>query len=149
MPNDNSNDHSKIESLAQYVQRILHEKDLKHNDVEERSRHNGDEGIAHAYIGQIVKGIAMNPSISKLKALAVGLDEPEDDLFNVARGLPLDYKSTGSRDPWPGALLAKAIGKIVSSPELTRIVKALMQMSLKQLQDVLKYVEASKSKSKD
>ena len=149
MPNDNPNDHSNIESLAQYVQRILHEKDLKHLDVEERSRHNGDEGIAHAYIGQIVKGLAWNPSVSKLKALAVGLDEPEDDLFNVARGLPLDYKSTGSRDPWPGALLAKAIGKIVSSPELTKILKALMQMSLKQLQDVLKYVEAMKSKSKD
>ena len=149
MPNDNPNDHSKIESLAQYVKRILHEKDLKHNDVEERSRQNGDKGIAHAYIGQIVNGSAKNPSVRRLKALAVGLDEPEDDLFNVARGLPLDYKSTGSRDPWPGTLLAKAIGRIVSSPELTRIVKALLQMSLKQLQDVVKYVEASKSKSKD
>jgi len=149
MPNDNPNDHSKIESLAQYVKRILHEKDLKHNDVEERSRHNGDKGIAHASIGQIVNGIAKNPSVSKLKALAVGLDEPEDDLFNVARGLPIDYKSTGRRDPWPGALLAKAIGRIVSSPELTSIVKALMQMSLKQLQDALKYVESMKSKSKD
>ena len=149
MPNDKLNEHSKIESLAQYVQRILHEKNLKHKDVEERSRHNGDKGIAHASIGQIVNGIAKNPSVSKLKALAVGLDEPEDDLFNVARGLPLDYKSTGSRAPWPGALLAKAIGKIVSSPELTRIVKALMQMSLKQLQDVLNYVEAMKPRGKD
>ena len=121
MPNDKLDDHSKIESLAQYVQRILHEKNLKHNDVEERSRHNGDKGIAHASIGQIVNGIAKNPSVSKLKALAVGLDEPEDDLFNVARGLPLDYKSTGSRDPWPGALLAKAIGKIVSSSQTQRI----------------------------
>ncbi len=144
MVTDRIDRNKKIETLSQYVKRILEEKQLTHLNVEERSL----KGITDAYIGSIVNGKAWNPSVSKLKALAVGIDEPEDDVFNVARGLPLDYKSACRRDPWPGTILAKAIGKIVSSPELTKILKTLLQMSLKQLQEVLNYIETMKSQSK-
>lgn len=146
MANDGPNKHSKIETLSQYVKRILKEKQMTMKNVQERS----EGGIADAYVGSIVSGVAKNPSVDKLKALAQGLGEPEDDVFKVARGLPLDHEEEASRDPWPGTLLAKAMGKIVSSPELTKILKALLHMSLKELQAVLKYVESMKKpKTKD
>jgi transcriptional regulator with XRE-family HTH domain len=143
MVNDSPNRQPGVETLGQYVKRILDEKQLTMTDVEERS----ENGIADAYVANIVKGVAKNPSVDKLKALAVGLGEPEDDVFKVARGLPLDYVEEGGRDPWPGTVLAKAIDKIVTSPELTKILQALMQMSLKELKAVLKYIE-SRKKSK-
>lgn len=146
MANDRPNKHSKIETLSRYVKRILDEKQMTMKNVQERS----EGGIADAYVGSIVNGVAKNPSVDKLKALAVGLDEPEDDVFRVARGLPLDYEQQANRDPWPGALLAKAIVRIVSSPELTKILKAALRMSLKELQAVLKHIESMKKpKTKD
>jgi transcriptional regulator with XRE-family HTH domain len=146
MANDRPDKRQKIETLSQYVKRILEEKQMTMKQVQERS----EGGIADAYVGSIVHGAAKNPSVDKLKALAVGLGEPEDDVFKVARGLPLDYEEEASRDRWPGTILAKAIGKIVSSPELTKILKALLQMSLKELQAVLKYTEAlKKPKTRD
>ena len=146
MANDRPNKHSRIETLSQYVKRILNEKQMTMKNVQERS----EGGIADAYVGSIVNGVAKNPSVDKLKALAMGLDEPEDDVFKVARGLPLDHEREASRDPWPGTLLAKAIGRIVSSPELTKILKAALRMSLKELQAVLKQIESMKKpKTKD
>ena len=140
MANDGPDKRQRIETLSQYVKRILEEKQMTMMNVQERSK----GGIADAYVGSIVNGVAKNPSVDKLKALAVGIGEPEDDVFKVARGLPLDYEGEASRDPWPGTILAKAIGKIVSSPELTKILHALLQMSLKELQAVLKYIESMK-----
>jgi transcriptional regulator with XRE-family HTH domain len=140
MANDRPDKHQRIETLSQYVKRILKEKQMTMKNVQERSQ----GGIADAYVGSIVNGVAKNPSVDKLKALAAGLGEPEDDVFKVARGLPLDYEAEASRDPWPGTILAKAIGRIVSSPELTKILHALLQMSLKELQAMLKYIESMK-----
>ena len=140
MANDRPDKPQKIETLSQYVKRILEEKQMTMKNVQERS----EGGIADAYVGSIVNGVARNLSVDKLKALAIGLGEPEDDVFKVARGLPLDYEEEATRDPWPGTVLAKAMGKIVSSPELTKILKALLQMSLKELQAVLKYIEVMK-----
>ena len=74
-----------VETLAQYVTRIMKEKKLRPKDVERRS---GDE-IDDAYVIKIMNGITTNPSISKTQALAQGLGVDEDELFRVARGLPL------------------------------------------------------------
>src|ERR1041384_6457543 len=140
MANDRPDKPQKIEALSQYVRRILKEKQMTMKNVQERS----EGGIADAYVGSIVNGVARNLSVDKLKALAIGLGEPEDDVFKAARGLPLDYEEEATRDTWPGTVLAKAMGKIVSSPELTKILKALLQMTLKELQAVLKYIEVMK-----
>jgi Helix-turn-helix. len=129
-----------VETLSQYVKRILDEKHLTMTDVEERS----ERKIADAYVANIMNGLARNPSVDKLKALAVGLGEPEDDVFKVARGLPLDYVEAGGREPWTGTMLARAIERIVTSPELTKILQALVQMQLKELKAVLKFIESRK-----
>ena len=86
MSKSNMDEPPKVERLAEYVKRIMSEKQFTLREVEERSGHM----IADAYIANIVRGIARNLSVDKLKALAVGLGEPEEAVFKVARGVPLD-----------------------------------------------------------
>jgi transcriptional regulator with XRE-family HTH domain len=114
-----------VETLAQYVTRVMQEKKLRPKDVERRS---GGE-IDDAYVIKIMKGITTNPSISKTQALAQGLGVDEEELFRVARGLPLKGKQVRGGEPWPGPVLTKAIERIVASPELTRAVQTLLSRS--------------------
>ena len=100
MKDDDKPEQPKLETLDQYVKRILGEKQLTMREVEERSEHK----IADAYVASIVKGIAKNLSVDKLKALAVGLGEPEETVFKVARGVPLDgtqEESIQKGKDWP------------------------------------------------
>ena len=77
---------AKPETLAGYVTRIINEKGLKHQEVRKLS---GGK-ITDGYVRAIMTGTADNLSVAKLKALARGLGVSEDDIFRVARGLPLD-----------------------------------------------------------
>ena len=83
---DNKPEQPKLETLGEYVKRILSEKQLTLREIQERNGHN----IADAYVANIMRGIARNLSVDKLKALAVGLGEPEETVFKVARGVPLE-----------------------------------------------------------
>jgi transcriptional regulator with XRE-family HTH domain len=75
-----------IETLAQYVARIIKEKNLKHHEVKELSGGR----ITDGYVRGIMTGKASNPSVDKLKALSLGLGVSEDEIFRVARGLPVE-----------------------------------------------------------
>ena len=86
MSKDDKDEQSKVETLAEYVRRILGEKQLTLKEVEVRSGRK----IGDAYVAHIVRGAARNLSVDKLKALAVGLGEPEEAVFKVARGVPFD-----------------------------------------------------------
>lgn len=129
-----------VETLAEYVTRIMQEKDLRAKDVERRS---GNE-IDDAYVIKIMKGTTTNPSISKTQALARGLGVDEDELFRVARGLPLKGKHTRGGEPWPGPVLAKAIERIVSNPELTRAVQTLLSLKPAKLKAIVALIESEK-----
>ncbi len=123
------------ETLAEYVQRIMDERGLKPIDVEVRS----NKQIADAYVVRIMKGQAKTPSAVKLQALAVGLGVDGDDLFRVARGVPIKGKSQA--EPWPGPVLVKAMQRIVASPELTRAVQLLLKASPEKIKRFIKILE--------
>jgi transcriptional regulator with XRE-family HTH domain len=137
MAKDKPDKQPKLETLSQYVKRTLEQKQLTMRDVEVRSQ----GGIADAYVANILKGLSRNPSVDKLKALAVGLGEPEDDVFKVARGLPLGDTQGRGGEPWPGNVLVNAMQRVVSSPELTSLLQALLQMSAKELKAVTQFIE--------
>ncbi len=86
MGKSDTNEPPRVETLGQYVKRIMSEKQLTLKEVEARSGRK----IGDAYVAHIVRGAARNLSVDKLKALAVGLGEPEDTIFKVARGVPFD-----------------------------------------------------------
>ena len=92
MKEDDKPEQPKLETLDQYVKRIMGEKQLTMREVQERSEHK----IAGAYVARILRGIARNLSVDKLKALAVGLGEPEETVFKVACGVPFDGAQEGS-----------------------------------------------------
>lgn len=128
-------DHSKeVESLPEYVKRVMKERGLKPKDVEKQS--GGD--IVDAYVIKIINGKTKFPSVVKLQALAKGLGVDEDELFKVARGIP---KGKRSGEPWPGPVLLKAMERIVANPELTRIVKALLETKPAKIKAVKKVLE--------
>jgi transcriptional regulator with XRE-family HTH domain len=75
-----------ITSLADYVRRIRNEKDLSLAQICAGSRGQ----ISKTHINRIENGTVNRVSLIKLRALALGLDVPEDDLIAVAQGkLPL------------------------------------------------------------
>ena len=123
-----------METLAQYVSRIMQEKQLSTRDVEARS-----EGeIADAYVLKIKKGITTNPTVSKLQALAVGLGVSEDEIFKVARGLP---GKASQGDPWPSNVLVRAMDTITSNPDLTAILKILLSWKPAKIKALRKQIE--------
>ena len=71
-----------ITYLADYVRRIRNEKNLSLAEVSAKSR--GQIGKTH--INRIENGIVTRVSLLKLRALARGLDVPEDELIAIAQG---------------------------------------------------------------
>jgi transcriptional regulator with XRE-family HTH domain len=75
--------------LNDYVQRVMRDKSLGLKDVERNSHGR----ISHGYVSDILTEKTTNPSVGKLKALALGLGVSEDEIFRVARGLPIEGDS--------------------------------------------------------
>jgi transcriptional regulator with XRE-family HTH domain len=73
------------ETLADFVRRVRAEKNLSLSDVERQSGRHGGK-IASSYVSRIENGYNNNPGPGKLKALARGLDVPEDEIMAVAFG---------------------------------------------------------------
>jgi transcriptional regulator with XRE-family HTH domain len=73
------------ETLAAFVRRVRAEKNLSLTDVERQSARHGAK-IASSYVSKIENGDTKNPSPEKIKALARGLDVPEDEITAVAFG---------------------------------------------------------------
>ena len=140
MTKGKSNKQPKVEPLGQYLKRIMSEKRLTMIDVQERSNRR----ITDAYIANIMKGIANNPSVDKLKALAVGIGEPEENVFKVARGVPLDGQPEQNGETWSAGGILKAMEMVMVSPERSQILRALMQMPVKDLKTVLQFIESLK-----
>ena len=72
------------EGLADYVRRIMNESRLSYRDIEEKALKTG-HFISNGYVSKIVSGAAQNISVEKLRALAAGLNRPEEEVFAVAR----------------------------------------------------------------
>ena len=130
---------TKLESLPEYVQRIMNEKGLKPKDVEIRSSNKIDA----AYVFKILRGKSKYPSVVKLQGLAEGLGVDEEELFKVARGVaPGQSKRVG--DPWPSNILIQAMQRITSSPELTEIVQGLLKAKPAKIKAVKKIIDSEK-----
>ncbi len=70
-------------TLGEYVSRVMNERGVSLRDVEIKSKRGGMKGITRSYIADIKNGFVTNPSPEKLKALARGIDRPEEEIFKV------------------------------------------------------------------
>jgi transcriptional regulator with XRE-family HTH domain len=114
------------EDLSGYVRGILSQKRLSFRDVQRRSGGR----ITQGYVGAIVNGRYANPSVEKLKALAAGLGESEEEVFRVARGLPPAPAAVreGYAEPLPSLALLNLMQKIVADPGLCLLVQELVEL---------------------
>jgi transcriptional regulator with XRE-family HTH domain len=127
-----------METLGQYVARIMEEKNLSALDIEARSVKAGNR-IADSYITNIVRGTSTNLSIEKLNALADGLGVDRVELYKVASGMPLIMN-----DPWPSNVLLKTMERITQSSELTQLVQRLLTLKPSKIKAILKSIESEK-----
>ncbi len=142
---------AKPETLAEYVTRIINEKGLKHQEVRKLS---GGK-ITDGYVRAIMTGTADNLSVAKLKALARGLGVPEDEIFKVARGLPLDANGK-NLEQQPGyativslmaaALKNRTLAELLS--EVARLPLESQEEALSSLRYLNSHTRATRSKKK-
>jgi transcriptional regulator with XRE-family HTH domain len=94
--------------------------------------------IKDSTIEDILNGRTKSISVDKLNALAEGMGVDAIELFKIASGKKAVFKY---QDPWPSHILVKSVETIISSPELTRAVKALLVMKPAKLKAILKQLE--------
>lgn len=80
------------EDLADFVRRVLKEKNLTTRDVEQRAKRKGKQ-INNGYVSRIVSRTATNLTVDKLKALAFGLGVQEKEIFDHVLSDPLESNS--------------------------------------------------------
>jgi transcriptional regulator with XRE-family HTH domain len=107
--------------------------------------------ITEGYVRSITRGAASNPSVKKLQALAAGLGVEEEEIFRVARGLPVDVRS-GKGDMSSSsyhAILAlisecwknRTLNELLQ--EVTRLTPAAMERALKMIRVLNAHQSAS------
>jgi transcriptional regulator with XRE-family HTH domain len=115
----------KRNDLSNYVSRIMKLKALSPRDVAEKS---GDQ-ITGAYVTSMMSGVASNPSVEKLNALATGLGVDAVELFEVASGLSQKTTADESVDTSHTLMILEMMQKIAASPEATELVQEVLRLN--------------------
>jgi len=83
------------EELANYVRNVIHEKRLSYRKVADRARRAGYK-LSHTTVSEVVNGADTSFGIETLQAVACGLEVPEEEVINRARGAvkasPSEYR---------------------------------------------------------
>ena len=122
-----------METLSEYVTRIMEEKNLRPVEVARRS----GGGIGDSHVSNIANGTTSNVSIDRLKALAIGLGVDPLELLSVAIGVQPSEVNL--------PLVARVLEKL-SNPDLSRLLLLLDQMNQKQLKALLATAEKTLKK---
>jgi transcriptional regulator with XRE-family HTH domain len=125
---------ARVQALSEYVALVMEEKGLAPADV---SRMAGGE-ITGAYVRGLASGSSSNPSVSKLKALARGLDVDEDNLFRIARGLSPADKEGSDDDRSRYFRVVKLISASLKSPLLIKLLLEVGKLPGESQEEALK-----------
>lgn len=80
MPKRSSND------LGEFIKKVKRERNLSLKRIERDSEDEAGNKISGNYVNDLIQGNA-EPTVKKLQALARGIHQSEDLLFEVARGV--------------------------------------------------------------
>jgi transcriptional regulator with XRE-family HTH domain len=123
-----------MSTLRDFLKEVMRQKNLKGIDIEARS-----EGkITNSYVSDILKGKTTNLSVEKINALAQGLGVDHVEVFKAASGEATQYQF---EEPWPSNYLVETMQMIMSSPDLTAIVKSLTQLKPAKIKALRKQLE--------
>jgi transcriptional regulator with XRE-family HTH domain len=117
------------QSPQDYVNKVMKEADLTHRDVAARAQALGHK-LSAGYVHNIASGQVSNPSIQLTQALAAGLGRPEDEVFLVFRGKPLQEEGNFTTGLW--AVAANEYKKLPAADQ--KELKPTIQMLLHEIQ---------------
>jgi transcriptional regulator with XRE-family HTH domain len=118
----------KKETLGDYIRRVMNESDITFRELTIRSKNE----ISGAYVNDIIKGKTSNPSVDKLKALAKGLNRPEEELFEIARGTTKPSEDAEFKQSLYYMLYEKSK---TASPQKRELIKSVLRMIDRELDD--------------
>lgn len=107
------------ETLAEYLKRVMRQKNLKVTDVQESS------GLSQGYINELLRGSKTNLTIETIGILAEALDIDGFELFAAAYGKTPENIAV---DPH---LLADTIQKLILNPDLIELVQNTAKLKSK------------------
>jgi transcriptional regulator with XRE-family HTH domain len=99
------------ETLAEYLKRVMHQKNLKVADVQESS------GLSQGYINELLRGTKTNLTVETIGILAKTLGVDAVELFVAAYGKEPENMTV---DPH---LLADSIQKLILNSDLVELVQ--------------------------
>jgi transcriptional regulator with XRE-family HTH domain len=117
------------ETLADYLDRMLKQRNLKPKDVAERS------GLSASYISRLLNGEKTNLTVETIGILVEALDLDPLELFTVAYGKPIAIRP--GIDP---LLLADTFQKLVANPKLIEMVQNASKLSPRYEKTILETV---------
>jgi hypothetical protein len=119
-----------MDELIKLIQQVMKEKDISVPQIQQRSGGN----IKVSFIYDILSGKTKTISVETVHALAAGLGMNSLDVFKAASGEEISFDHP---EPWPPHILLKIMEQVVDDPELTEIVKALVQATPKKRKAIL------------
>ncbi|HKV39718.1 MAG TPA: helix-turn-helix transcriptional regulator [Blastocatellia bacterium] len=120
--------------LAEYVRRVMEEKHLSAAKVQKQS----GGGISDTYVLKIAAGKVKRPSVSRLKALAKGLNVPEDEVFKAA-GADVEKRE------WTARESNELLTTLLTNEELREVVLTVARMKQEELKRLAKYLKRDSS----
>ena len=127
------------ETLGQYVDRIMRQKNLNIRDVEGRC----NKKLTHSYVARIIKDKVKNPTLATMRALAKGLDEDLYQIFAVASGESLQKKQ--AVDP---LFLLELMQKAVLNPEILEMIDGWERLPKRLRETIVHAVKQAGKQSK-
>jgi len=119
------------ETLGEYVKRMTEQKGISLRELERRSGGR----VTGSHLSKITKGSSKNVTVETVVGLALGLDVDPHEVFSIASGHSI--KEATEADSVDLLVLADAVKKLASSPQLLEVIRAWARMSDKQQKALL------------
>ena len=123
-----------MDKLRTYVREVMDKKGLSEWQVEKRANRK----IKDSYIKDILSGKTKSISVEKLNALAEGLGVDGVELYRIASGKDIP---AAEEEALPPGLFVKAVDLMIHDPDVSAIVRALLQLKPAKLKALRKQLE--------
>ncbi|HKQ03737.1 MAG TPA: helix-turn-helix transcriptional regulator [Blastocatellia bacterium] len=119
-----------METLAQYLDRLMRQKHLTPKELANRC------GLTDSYIGRLRKGRSDNLTVQTVKKLAIALDVNAHEIFAVASGIPVSESLQ-----LDGRLLLDQMLKLTREAHGFDLLQQLLDFSPDERKALLAYME--------
>ena len=113
------------ETLAEYLKRVMQQKNLKTADVVQAS------GFSQSYIDRLLNGTISNLKVETIAILAKALDVDGVELFTAAYGKTREHKNVDL------LALADTISKVILNPVLAELIQIVAKLESRHQQALL------------